>query len=309
MTLIANTQTLQQMQELDRELYSRFMAYLDAKPRTVKEYSKSLKVFFQYLADAGVTRPTREVIVSYRDYLKEKYKAATVNAYMVPVRLFFQWTYQEGFYPDVAENVKGAKLNKAHKRDALTTRQVKEVLAAIDRRTLQGKRDYALLALMTTCGLRTIEVSLAAVGDMRSVGDNTVLFLQGKGRDDKDEYVKIPAPVEKAIRAYLKARGGASPDDPLFTSLSNRNTGLELTTRGISRIVKEYLVLAGYDSDRLTAHSLRHTAATLNLLNGGTLEETQQLLRHSNINTTMVYLHHLERAKNKSEDRIAAAIF
>ena len=69
------------------------------------------------------------------------------------------------------------------------------------------------------------------------------------------------------------------------------------------------MIEAGLESDRLTAHSLRHTAATLNLLNGGTVEETQQLLDHKNINTTLIYSHALERAKNNSEQRIAKAIF
>ena len=82
-----------------------------------------------------------------------------------------------------------------------------------------------------------------------------------------------------------------------------------MTTRSISRVAKENLVAAGLESDRLTAHSLRHTAATLNLLNGGTVEETQQLLGHANIKTTLIYSHALERAKNESENRIAAAIF
>ena len=82
-----------------------------------------------------------------------------------------------------------------------------------------------------------------------------------------------------------------------------------MTTRSISRIVKDRLVDAGLNSDRLTAHSLRHTAATLNMLHGGTLDETQQMLRHSKIDTTMIYTHHLERVKNRSEDRIAAAIW
>ena len=82
-----------------------------------------------------------------------------------------------------------------------------------------------------------------------------------------------------------------------------------MTTRSISRIVKGTLIEAGYDSDMLSAHALRHTAATLNLLNGGTLEETQQLLRHQNISTTMIYSHALERAGNKSEERIASGLF
>ena len=82
-----------------------------------------------------------------------------------------------------------------------------------------------------------------------------------------------------------------------------------MTTRSISRIVKTALVSAGLDSDRLTAHSLRHTTATQNLLNGASLEETQQLLDHSRISTTMIYAHALDRARNNSEERIARALF
>ena len=82
-----------------------------------------------------------------------------------------------------------------------------------------------------------------------------------------------------------------------------------MTTRSISRIVKNALKAAGLESDRLTAHSLRHTAATLALKNGASLDEVQQLLGHKNINITMVYLHTLERVNNTSSDRITAAIF
>lgn len=309
MELITTNQALRQAQAINADLYARFVAYLDAKPRTVETYSKSLRVFFSYLADNGITRPDRETVLAYRDHLRGKYKATTVTAYIVPVRLFFRWAQQEGLYPNVAEHIKGAKVTRTHKKDALTTRQIKEVLAGIDQGTIQGKRDYAIMALMVTCGLRTVEVIRANIEDLRTAGDSTALFLQGKGRDDKDEYVKVPPPVEKAIRAYLKARGPAEATAPLFASVSDRNNGAPLTTRSVSRIAKGRFVLAGYDSDRITAHSLRHTAGTLNLLNGGTLEETQQLLRHGNINTTMIYVHSLERAKNESEARIAAAIF
>lgn len=296
-------------QSLTGDLQARFIAYLDAKPRTVEAYSKALKPFFAYLAANGITQPTRENILAYRDSLKAAYKATTVQAYIVPVRLFFQWAQQEGLYPNVAEHVKGAKISKDHKKDALTTRQIKAVLDAITTDSLQGLRDYAILALMVTCGLRTIEVARADIGDLRTAGDSAALYIQGKGQDEKSEYVKIPQPVEKAIRAYLNSRGKAEAGQPLFASLSNNSQGGRMTTRSISGIVKERFTDAGYISDRLTAHSLRHTAGTLNLLNGGTLEETQQLLRHSNINTTMIYLHHLDRAKNNSEARIAAAIF
>jgi integrase/recombinase XerC len=144
---------------------------------------------------------------------------------------------------------------------------------------------------------------------MRIAGDSAALYIQGKGRDEKTEYVKLAPPVEDAIRAYLKARGKAEGHEALFASASNNNKGEGMTTRAISGIVKQAMREAGLDSERLTAHSLRHTAATLNLLNGGSIQETQQLLRHSNIGTTMIYAHNLERAANNSEARIAAALF
>ncbi|OQA07845.1 MAG: Tyrosine recombinase XerC [Firmicutes bacterium ADurb.Bin373] len=306
---LALRNSLTARQGVSTDMQARFIAYLDAKPRTVETYAKALKPFFAYLASNGITQPTREDILAYRDELKGTHKPTTVQAYIVPVRLFFQWAQQEGLYPNVAEHIKGAKISKEHKKDALTSGQIKTILKDIPTGSLQGLRDYAIMALMVTCGLRTIEVVRADIGDLRTAGDSAALYVQGKGQDEKNEYVKLPQPVEKAIRAYLKARGAADQAQPLFASTSNNNQGERMTTRSISGIVKGRFTGAGYISDRLTAHSLRHTAGTLNLLNGGTLEETQQLLRHSNINTTMIYLHHLERAKNNSEARIAAAIF
>lgn len=82
-----------------------------------------------------------------------------------------------------------------------------------------------------------------------------------------------------------------------------------MSTRSISGIIKARLRSAGYDSERLTAHSLRHTAVTLSLLGGNSLQEVQQFARHSNIATTQIYAHNLDRAKNKCENTIANAIF
>lgn len=296
-------------QPITEHLYNHFLAYIDAKPKTVETYTRALRQFFQYLSIHGISKPARKDILAFREGLKDAHKPATVQNYIVAVRLFFRWTAQEGLYPNIAEHIKGAKLDPGHKKDYMTAPQVKNVLQQINRNTVAGKRDYAILSLMVTTGLRTIEVVRANIEDLRPAGDNVVLYVQGKGQDEKTEYVKIARETETAIRAYLAAFKPLEKKCPLFTSVANKNAGHRLTTRSVSRIVKTRMQDAGYDSDRLTAHSLRHTAGTLNLLNGGSLEETQQLLRHSNINTTMIYAHHLQRAQNNSEQRIATAIF
>ena len=301
--LLAMEQSPLVIREISEEVFNSWTSFIDASPRTVETYSKAIKQFFIYLQGKGIKQPQREDIVAYREYLSKDHKPTTVQSYLAAVKLFFQWTEQEKIYPNIAQRVKGAKLDTEHKKDYLTKKQVSKLLKAIDRSTLKGKRDYAMLSLMVTTGLRTVSIINANVEDIRAAGDATALYYKGKGHQEKATYVKLAEPVEEAIRDYLKARGRADGKEPLFTSTAHRNNGGRMTTRSISRVAKESLIDIGLDSDRLTAHSLRHTAATLNLLNGGSVEETQQLLGHKNINTTLIYSHALERAKNNSNWR------
>lgn len=307
MILAQSNELIQGTGPIDAILFERWINFIDATPKTLETYKKCIKQFVLFLQANGITKPTRETIIAYRDSLLESKKPTTVQSYLNAVKLFFQWTELEGIYPNVANHIKGAKLDNTHKKDYLTSNQVQRVLGAIDTSTLTGKRDYSLICLMVTTGLRTISIERADIEDIRTVGDGVGLYYQGKGHQEKAEYVKLESHVENAIRDYLKERKALN--GPLFGAVSNRNADGRLTTRSIRRIIKQRFQDVGLDSDRLTAHSLRHTAATLNLLNGGTVEETQQLLGHKNINTTLIYSHALDRAKNPSEKRIADAIF
>ncbi len=294
---------------LDKSFLDRWISFLDVSPQTLDTYTKSLKQFFAFLLEIGEGRPTRETILDFKEHLRKDHKPTTIQTYLAAVRLFFQWTDQEGIYPNIAAHVKGVRPSPGHKKDYLTSKQARQLLTSIDRSTVKGARDYALISLMLTTGLRTISVVRADVGDIRTVGDDVVLFHQGKGREEKASYVVLADHVDQAIREYLAKRKFREPADPLFASLSNHNKSGRLSTRSLRRIVKDRLRDISMDSDRLTAHSLRHTAATLNLLNGGSLEETRQLLDHSSINTTMIYSHALDRQKNTSEKRISKSIF
>jgi integrase/recombinase XerC len=295
--------------EITEELYQRFISFIDAKPKTVVTYTRALRQFFRFLSLRGIRQPTREDVIAFREELRQDHKATTIQNYIVAVRLFFKWAEQEGVYRNVADNIKGAAISKEHKKDYLTPQQVKAILGCIERKTLAGRRDYALLVLMLTGGLRTIEAARANIEDLRTIGDTNALFIQGKGREEKTDFIKIPAQVETALRGYLKLRKDAAPAAPLFSSTSNNSQGQRLTTRSISGIVKERLKNAGFNSERLTAHSLRHTAVTLSLLGGQGLQEVQQFARHSSITTTQIYAHNLDRMKNQCEVTIAQAIF
>lgn len=307
--VVINNASVQAQQSVGIEMFERWVQYVDASPKTVQTYTKAIKQFMLYLATNGISQPKREDIIAYREYLTKGHKPTTVQSYLAAVKLFFQWTERENLYPNVADHVKGATLDREHKKDYMSTKQVNRLLSGVDQSTLQGARDYAILSLMVTTGLRTVSIVAANIEDIRTVGDDSVLYYKGKGHDEKAKYVKLAEPVEDAILNYLKLRGKSAGESPLFASVSNKNSGQRMTTRSISRIVKTHLEESGLISDRLTAHSLRHTAATLNLKNGGTLEETKQLLDHADINTTLIYVHAMEREDNNSEKRIAKAIF
>ena len=309
LAIVEGSNALQAPQEITEDLYNRFIAYIDASQKTVETYTRAIRQFAKYMAENGIRRPVREDVIAYREWLKEDHKPTTVQNYITAVRLFFQWTEQEGLYPNIADHVKGAKLDRNHKKDYLTSRQVKKVLETAKEDSIQGLRDYAILAVMFTGGLRTIEVSRANIEDLRTAGDDTALYLQGKGHEERTDYIKLMPEVEDALRAYLTARGATDPKEPLFTSTSNNSKGKRISTRTVSGIVKEALKSAGYNSEKLTAHSTRHTSVTLALMGGQKLEEVQQFARHKNLATTLIYAHNLDRAKNNCEATIAKAIF
>ena len=138
-------------QAITPDLYGRYISFLDASPKTAETYSKALRQMFKYFSLNGIKTPTRADIVAFREDLKASgHKPTTVSNYMAAVRLFFTWTEQEKLYPNIAQHIKGAKLDREHKRDYLTSGQVKNVLEIVERDTLRGARDYAILTLMTT---------------------------------------------------------------------------------------------------------------------------------------------------------------
>lgn len=235
--------------------------------------------------------------------------ASTVQLYLTSAKIFFKWLNQENVYPNIADNLKSrVKINHEHKKDALDASNAGKLIKNCQGDSIKAKRDRAILALMMTAGLRTIEVSRADVEDMVREFGRTFLRVQGKGRSEKAEKVLLPAQVVALINDYLKARDNDKAV-ALFTSTANRNRGSRLSTQTISKMVKSQLRAAGFDTPRLTAHSLRHTAATTMILAGVELTQVQQVLRHVNINTTMIYNNSVQRMKNIAEQTAANAIF
>ena len=285
-------------------LQDRWLKYAQVKEQSVESYKYALKRLADYFAERKITKPTRDDFLNYRDFLKSKYSVATCNLSITAAKLFFGFLAVEGFIANnPAEHLKGFKEVEGHKKDAFAPEDIKKILASIDTKSVVGKRNKAMLALMVTAGLRTIEISRANVEDIFKRGNKIFLSIQGKGREEKDAVAKITAQVYSLLQEYLSTRGKVEGSDALFIGRKR------LSTKNISMIVKKIFRDAGYDSKRLTAHSLRHTAATNALRNGATLRQVQQMLRHNNIGTTQIYLHELDRLDNNAEDLAATNLF
>ena len=295
-------------QRISPAILEDYIAYIDAAPATVRAYGEAVKLFCNYLNAQGISQPTRETVIAYREQLKTYCRPTTVQNYIEALKIFFSWTEQRGLYPNIANHIKGAKISSDFKKDNLTPRQLKKILNGIDRETETGLRDYAILVTMLTGSLRCIELHRANIEDLGTASGFPVLYLQGKGRDDRTDYVKLPEQTEAAIKAYLRSRKAADPREPLFTSQSNNSQGQRLSTRSISGIAKKYLIQAGVNSHRYTAHSIRHSGITISLQGGNTLQETQLYARHKSINTTLKYAHNLNRSESRCAESIAAAV-
>lgn len=320
-----------EIQKLSAGSYAAFIAYLDRSEKTARTYLCNLRQFAAWLSMNGLDRPTRDDIISYRNYLETPHRAieydltngwtyrkdadgnpvivtckpATVALYLRSVCQFFKWTATAGIYPNIADGIRAPKVARnVHKRDALEPEDVTAIdeflLAQIAgaktaAEDLQAKRARAIFLLAVTAGLRTVEIHRANIKDLETRGGRggrAWLYIWGKGHTEPDERKPISRAVYAALNAYQEARTDSkTPDSPLFVATGNRSGGKRIATTTISTMLKRILQAAGYDSERLTAHSLRHTAGTAAYTVSEDLYTVQKFMRHKDPQTTEIYLH------------------
>lgn len=312
-TSIAITTPQGLTQTLNREeLLDLFISSQDRKPTTLSLYRRTMSLFFDWIDRTGrnISTLTRPDLIEYKHTLEMEGKSGlTITSYLTSLRLFYQWVEAEGVYPNIAKVLNLPKRTKEFRHQPLRPAQAKELLTEVE--TSGTLRDIAIMNLLARTGLRTIEVVRADVGDITFKGGQRVLLVRGKGRDEKDNFVILTDKTYKPIAEYLSERGCVRMTDPLFVSESNRDRGQRMTTRSISRIAKNNLREIGLDDKVFTAHSLRHTTAVSILRGGGTLEDCQLTLRHSNPATTQIYTAFVdeERRLNRQAEGLIDDLF
>ena len=311
MDLISTEKVTVTTQNANDNLAARWLNFVsDRTPSTVQTYNKAIKRWFKYLDDNDILNPNRDNVISYRNYLKNNVSPATGRLYLTAVKMFFRWLAAANLYANIADGVNGIKVDTSiHSKDALTADEGKKLLRGMTGKNEKALRDKAIVALMMACGLRTIEIVRLDIGDVEKRRGNFYLKVHGKARDGKSDKVLLPPQCKSLIDDYLKCRADISKNAPLFTSTARSNKGERLQTQSISRLAKKALRNAGFDSPTLTAHSLRHTAATLMLKSGATDAQVQQVLRHKSIVTTQIYRHDIDFYDNQATMYSACTLF
>lgn len=181
---------------------------------------------------------------------------------------------------DVVPRVGSWKL--ARLVDPVANDELDRMIGSCDRSTVAGRRDVAMLLVLSSLGLRAGEVAGLGLDDIDwRAGE---LIVHGKG--PKDSRLPLPADVGEAIADYLRhSRPVSAQGRTVFVRVQAPHR--ELTNRGVTQAVFAAGQRAGCGTVR--AHRLRHTAATRMLVSGGSLFEIGEVLRHQRSATTAIY--------------------
>ncbi len=189
---------------------------------------------------------------------------------------------------------------KNQKREStfLTPEEIAAMLRVPDKRSIQGKRDFAILKTLFASGLRSAELCTLDVGDIQTYRNQPVLVVNGKG--GKVRKVPLHPEALKAIQIYWRSEGrnGSNPNEPVFQTLGKHGPyeASRLSYKAIRHLIAR-ASKASLIKRRVSPHTLRHTFAVSLLDQGVDLRTVQDLMGHSSITTTQAYLHTSDEKK------------
>ena len=249
-----------------------------------------------------------EVVLAFRNWMSgANLSSASINRHLATLRSVTKLGRQLGVMTWFLE-VPSVKMEKRRVTAGPTLAQVRQMLDATSGDTEGEARDYAMVFVFVTLGLRVSE--LVGLDLERTDLNRGTTWIKGKGRRDR-ELVPIPLPTIDAIKRYLKHRG--STPGPLFQTRGQRGKRRDgrLETRSVLRIVRELGQRVGIHAWN---HGLRHTAITTAIEAGQRagvgLDQIRHFSRHRALATMLIYRDEHDREKNQRTiaDVVAAEI-
>ena len=253
---------------------------------TEKNYASSADVFLDALGLNGaenVGTVTAEQVLTFiaRECSDRKVSSATIL--LTGVRAFLRWAFRAGLSEtDLTGAVTGISARgRSTLPRSLSADAAAALLESCDRNGRTGRRDFAVLVLLTRMGLRAGEAAALTLEDLRWRAGEMVV----RGKGGRTDILPLPVDVGEAISASLTDERPLPVNREVFLRVHAPIRGL--TSAGVSEIVAAAARRANLPG--VSAHRLRHTAATTMLRAGGSLAEVGQVLRHTSATTTAIY--------------------
>jgi site-specific recombinase XerD len=260
-------------------------------------------------------------VEAWRKALEEKgFKPATVYARLSRLSSFYEWAMRDPQLAGLVEKnpvrLARPKAPKAYQTESvksLDDEQVSNLLRVVGEKAASGdvvgKRDYAILLLFVTTGMRRQEVISLRGSDVEPRKEDLLLRCRVKGGDYVARSVEEPA-VREALFDYLRScerMNALASERPLWTRHDRAGRpGAPLTSHAFAKNLKKYARDAGIG--RIHVHQTRHTFARIVSEETGSLLETQEALGHRNVATTRVYVQRIAVKRDNHGRRIAARL-
>lgn len=295
--------------ELEK-LCEMYLSQKQISKATLKSYRIAFKLYINYLKDNEITYAKTSDVIKYREHKRTiGHSPQYIHVHLCALKGLYQYlkanqhilNISEFYLFNVMEGIKNETIHYHINKPILTLEQAKHLILHTKniRKSIWHFRDHAIVFLMITAGLRSIEIIQAKREDYQVLDGKQVLYIREKEKHKTVQYVYITPGVKLAIDEYLEKR----KDDNPFLFITTKNVSPQ---RCLSRTFFRYMFArvfkdCGYAELGITPHALRHTAGIMNLLRGGSVEATQSLLRHAHIKSTLVYQDYLEHVNNHTE--------
>lgn len=278
------------------ELKKKIKSYLEYCEYRKKLDEKTLKAYridlHQYIEYVSCDEPSKEKIEEYITELHKKYKQKTVKRKIASIKAFYNYWEEESIVDNPFRKV-NVKFKEAMTLPRIIPREEIEYLlnyiysCVVEKDVSTYKyllRDVAVIEVFFATGARVYEISNIR---LESINLSTGLIrIMGKG--GKERYIQIGnSEILGILRKYYNENRSAIKESGYFFV---NNRGSRYTEQSIRLMLKKYAKLAGIERN-ITPHMFRHSFATYLIEEGVDISCVQQILGHSSIKTTQIYIH------------------
>lgn len=273
------------------QLIGYYISYLrdvkHASQNTIQSYNRDLRKMQEYFRGNGVTDVNDVTSTSLGSYVlhleSSGMSSATVSRNIASIRSFFVFLLNRGMVNgNPTEQIKPPKVEKKAP-DVLTVEEVTLLLQQPSGRTPKEIRDKAMLELLYGTGLRVSELISLKVTDLNlAMG-----YIECRSENGKTRIIPVEDEARAALQLYLSGTREKLAHDCEFLFVNVK--GEEMSRQGFWKLLKAYAKKAHIEKD-ITPHMIRHSFASHMVSNGADLHAVKEMLGHSDISTTQIYL-------------------